>query len=42
LYQTLSLSLVLHRLESHELPIMIVLIFVLPLWWILCLLDDLR
>jgi hypothetical protein len=36
-----KLSLVLCWLESHEMPIMIVTIFVLPLWWILCLWDDL-
>jgi hypothetical protein len=36
------LSLVLHKLESHQLPIMIVTIFMLPLWWIFCLWDDLR
>jgi hypothetical protein len=39
LYQTLSL--VLHRLDSYELSIMIVTIAVLPVWWILCLRDDL-
>jgi hypothetical protein len=33
----IKLSLMLHRLESHELPIIIVTIFLLPLWWILCL-----
>jgi hypothetical protein len=37
----IKLSLVLHRLESHDLSIMIVTIFVLPMWWILCLRDDL-
>jgi hypothetical protein len=37
----IKLSLVLHRLESHELPIMIVIIFLLPIWWILCYWDDL-
>jgi hypothetical protein len=37
LYQTLMLC----WLESHELPIIIVTIFFLPLWWILCLWDDL-
>jgi hypothetical protein len=30
----INLSLLLWWLESHELPIMIVTIFVLPLWWI--------
>jgi hypothetical protein len=39
LYKTISLSLVLHRLESHEMPIMIVTICVLLMWWILCLWD---
>jgi hypothetical protein len=29
------LSFMLHRLESHELAIMIMTIFVLPMWWIL-------
>jgi hypothetical protein len=33
----IKLSLVLHILESHVLAIMIVTIFVLPLWWILYL-----
>jgi hypothetical protein len=37
----IKISIVIHRLESHELPIMIVAIFVLPMWWILCLFDDL-
>jgi hypothetical protein len=37
----IKLSLVLWWLESHELPIMIVNIFVLSLWWIFCLWDDL-
>jgi hypothetical protein len=32
----IKLSVVLHRLESLEMAIMIVTIFVLPLWWILC------
>jgi hypothetical protein len=33
----IKLSLVLHRLELHEPPIMVVTIFILPMWWILCL-----
>jgi hypothetical protein len=33
----IKLSLVLWWLESHELSIMTVTIFVLPLWWIFCL-----
>jgi hypothetical protein len=37
----IKLSLVVRWFESHELHIMIVTIFVLPLWWILCLWDDL-
>jgi hypothetical protein len=37
----IKLSLVLHRLESHKLSIIIVTIFVLPMWWILCYWDDL-
>jgi hypothetical protein len=35
----IKLSLVLQCLESHEPPIIIVTIFVLPLWWIFCLWD---
>jgi hypothetical protein len=38
LYQTLSRV---HRFRSHELPIMLVTIFILPMWWILCYWDDL-
>jgi hypothetical protein len=37
----IKLSLMLNRLESHDLRIMIVTIFVLTMWWILCLSDDL-
>jgi hypothetical protein len=37
----IKISIMIHRLESHELPIMIVAIFVLPMWCILCLFDDL-
>jgi hypothetical protein len=32
----INLSIVLHKLESHELPIIIVTIFLLTLWWIFC------
>jgi hypothetical protein len=35
----IKLSLVLRWLESHETPIIIVTIYVLPLWWIFCLWD---
>jgi hypothetical protein len=37
----IKLSLVVQSLESHELPIMIVTTFVLLMWWMLCLWDDL-
>jgi hypothetical protein len=37
----IKLTLVHRWLESHELSIMIVTIFVLSLWWIFCLWDDL-
>jgi hypothetical protein len=36
----IELTLVRRWLESHELSIMIVTIFVLSLWWIFCLWDD--
>jgi hypothetical protein len=36
----INISLVIHWVESHELPMMIVTIFILPLWWIFCW-DDL-